>query len=78
MQKVISYNEREVRKGGSRQDISRGYNVWVDLVDPSEDEIRKTQKAFGLDEKCLEQCLNRSKKPEVRMLDKQVFTVFCR
>jgi magnesium transporter len=76
MQRVVSYNEREVRKGGSRDDIGRGYNVWVDLVDPSKDELQTVQRTFGLDEKALDQYHNKSKKPQVRFLNNQVFTIF--
>jgi magnesium transporter len=76
MQRVVSYNESEIRKGGSRDDIRRGYNVWVDLVDPSKEELGSAQKAFGLDAKSVEQCVNNSKKPQVRFLNNQTFTVF--
>jgi magnesium transporter len=76
MQRVVSYNESEIKKGGSREDIGRGYNVWVDLVDPSKEELKSAQKAFGLDAKSLEQCVNSSKKPQVRFLNNQTFTIF--
>lgn len=36
---IISYNEREVRQGGSKDDIRQGYNVWIDLVDPTTPEL---------------------------------------
>jgi len=39
MQHSISYNEREVRQGGSEDDIRQGYNVWIDLVDPTPPEL---------------------------------------
>jgi magnesium transporter len=76
MQRVVSYNEREVRKGGSRDDIGRGYNVWVDLSDPSKDEVKSVQKTFGLDEKLVEHYFNQSKKPQVRFLNNLIFTIF--
>ena len=76
MQKVVSYNESEIKKSGSRDDVARGYNVWVDLVDPSKEEIKSAQKAFGLDEKSVELCFNKSKKPQVRFLNNQTFTIF--
>jgi magnesium transporter len=75
MQKVVSYNESEIKKSGSRDDVARGYNVWVDLVDPSKEEIKSAQKAFGLDEKALQECF-KSKKPQVRFLNNQTFTIF--
>lgn len=76
LQKVVSYNEREIRNGGSREDIGRGYNLWVDLVDASEAELSAAQKSFGLDERAMKDYVNKSKKPQVRFLENQVFTVF--
>lgn len=36
MQNIICYNEREVREGqGSKEDIKKGFNLWIDIVDPS-------------------------------------------
>jgi hypothetical protein len=35
MRTIISYNEREVKYNGSKDDIKSGYNVWVDLVNPT-------------------------------------------
>lgn len=75
MQRVVSYNESEIKRGGSREDIGRGYNVWVDLMDPSKEELRNAEKTFGLDEKSVE-CINKSKKPQVRFLNNQTFTIF--
>ena len=41
MQKtVIYYNENEVIEGKeSREDIKNGYNVWIDLINPTPSEI---------------------------------------
>jgi hypothetical protein len=35
MQTVILYNEHEVRQGGNKEDIRRGYNLWIDITDPT-------------------------------------------
>ncbi|MEW6604157.1 MAG: CorA family divalent cation transporter [Thermoproteota archaeon] len=75
MQNVISYNEREVRRGGSKEDIRQGYNVWVDLSDPTPAELWKAQQSFHLDSKALEEYSNKSKRPQVRMLESHVFTL---
>ncbi len=40
LQNLISYNEMEVRPGGSKDDIQQGYNIWVDLIDPTYPELR--------------------------------------
>jgi magnesium transporter len=75
VQNAISYNEREVRQGGSKEDIRQGYNVWVDLSDPTPAEIWSAQQSFHLDAKALEEYANKSKKPQVRVLDSHVFTL---
>lgn len=75
VQSVISYNEMEVRQGGSKEDIRQGYNVWVDLADPTPAELRNAQQSFHLDGKALEEYVNKSKKPQVRVLDSHIFTI---
>jgi len=75
VQNIISYNEREVRQGGSKDDIRQGYNIWVDLADPTPPELLNTKQSFHLDSKALEEYSNRSKKPQVRVLDSHIFTL---
>lgn len=75
MQTVILYNEHEVKQGGSKEDIRRGYNLWIDITDPSPPEILAIQKNFDLDVKTLETFIHKSKKPEVRVLDSYTFTL---
>jgi magnesium transporter len=75
MQTTIAYNEKEVKERGSREDINQGYNLWVDLTDPSKVEIQKIQELFSLDVKAIETILNKSKKPQVRILDDHSFTI---
>ena len=31
MQKIVAYNEKEVKESGSKEDIKQGYNIWIDL-----------------------------------------------
>lgn len=76
MRSAISYNEAEVRQGGSKEDIRQGYNVWVDLTDPTPPELLSVQQSFHLDAKALQEYSNKSKKPQVRVLDSHVFTIF--
>jgi magnesium transporter len=75
MQTVILYNEHEVRQGGNKEDITRGYNLWIDITDPSPPEILAIQKNFDLDTKTLETFIHKSKKPQVRVLDNYTFTL---
>jgi magnesium transporter len=75
MQSVILYNEHEVRQGGNKEDIRRGYNLWIDITDPSPPETLAIQKNFDLDTRILETFIHKSKKPQVRVLDSYTFTL---
>lgn len=75
MQTIISYNEREVKYNGSKNDVKTGYNVWVDLVNPTPAELSSIQQSFHLDKVALEEYLNKSKKPQVRVVDNHKFAL---
>ncbi|MDQ3807463.1 MAG: magnesium transporter CorA family protein [Thermoproteota archaeon] len=75
MPTIISYNEREVKYNGSKDDINAGYNVWVDLVNPSIFELSSIQQSFHLDNLALEEYLNKSKKPQVRVVNSHKFAL---
>jgi magnesium transporter len=72
---IISYNEHEVNTEGSIDDLGNGYNVWIDLVDPDDTELLELANKFNLDAEAIQTYFNKSKKPEVRLLDNQLFTV---
>jgi magnesium transporter len=75
MQTTIAYNEQEIKEKGSKEDIKQGYSIWVDLVDPTKAEIQRIQEYFSLDAKAVEAILNKSKKPQVRILEDHTFTI---
>lgn len=75
MRTIISYNEREVKYNRSKDDIKSGYNVWVDLVNPTSLEISGIQQSFHLDKLALEEYLNKSKKPHVRVVGNHKFAL---
>ena len=75
MQTIIAYNEQEMKEKGTGEDIKRGYNVWIDLVDPTEKEMQEIQELYSLDERAIETIVNKSKKPQVRILEDHSFTV---
>jgi hypothetical protein len=40
LQNIICYNEREVKEGqGSKEDIKKGYNPQIDVVNPTESDL---------------------------------------
>jgi magnesium transporter len=64
-----------VKSDGSLDDLGNGYNIWVDLVDPNHEEMTELANKFTLDPEALETFFNKSKKPEIRILDNHTFTV---
>ncbi len=72
---IISYNEHEVKTDGSLDDLGNGYNVWIDLIDPDHEEFLGLGSKFNLDAESIETYFNKSKKPEIRVLDNHTFTV---
>ena len=72
---IISYNKSEVKYNGSKEDLEAGYNVWIDLVEPTATEVSNIQQSFHLDKVALEKYLNKSKKPHVRIVDNHKFTL---
>jgi magnesium transporter len=76
MQNIICYNEREVKEGqGSKEDVTKGYNLWIDVVNPTEADLFNLQQSFNLDSKAVEMLLNKSKKPVIKVLENQSLTI---
>ena len=75
---IICYNEDKVIEGkGSREDINDGYNLWIDIVNPTSSEISALEKSFNLDQKAIEKIdKQKTKKPKVMMFKNHKFTVF--
>jgi Mg2+ and Co2+ transporter CorA len=75
MQTAFAYNGTQVKLGGTKEDIKKGFKLWLDLVNPSLTEISEVQKTFNLDESALETLTHKSKKPQVRVLENHKFTI---
>jgi len=72
---IIAYNEHDVKSDASLDELGNGYNVWIDLEEPDHDELLGLANKFNLDPDALESYFNKSKNPEIRLLDNQTFTV---
>lgn len=74
---IIYYNENEViEENGSNEDIRKGYNLWIDLENPTSLEISNLEKTFGLDHSSVEKVEQKTKKSQVLMFKKYKFTIF--
>ncbi len=75
MQTSIAYNDNEIKQLGTKEDINKGYKLWVDVVDPTSSEIQDIRQTYGLDKDALEVFTSKSKKPQIRMSDAHIFTL---
>jgi|SRR5690242_2254491 len=75
MQTSIAYNDNEVKQSGTKEDITKGYKLWLDVIDPTSSEIQDIQQIYDLDKNTLEIFINKSKKPQIRMSNAQIFTL---
>ena len=50
-------------------------NIWIDLQNPSPELLHQVEHLFSLDRKAIEQYANKSKKPQVRVLENHTFIV---
>ena len=69
MQKTIFYyNKKEIieEKNDSGGYIRENYNLWIDISDPTNDDITNLEKQFSLNKKALDRIRQKSKKPAVK------------
>lgn len=75
MSTIFSYNKEQEKAEGSIEDLKKGYNVWVDVIDPDEKELENISQKFSLNRDAIQTCINKSKRPEIRQLDNHTFTL---
>ena len=76
MQRIIAYNENEVKEQKEFQNINSKDKAWIDLIDPTDETIKKIASYFHLDQSAVHLCRNKSKKPLIRLLEDHTFTIF--
>jgi magnesium transporter len=75
MQTILAYNENGIREEKNYQNIKPEDKIWIDLVDPSVQVINNLVSHFNLDQDAVDLYLNKSKKPQIRLLDDHKFTI---
>ena len=75
MQTLIVYNENEVTEQKEFQNLNSEDKIWIDLVDPTDEMLQNVVNHFHLDESTVELFTNKSKKPQIRLLDDHTFTI---
>ncbi|MDQ6724385.1 MAG: magnesium transporter CorA family protein [Thermoproteota archaeon] len=64
-----------MKENGDKNDINEGFNLWMDVVDPSPAEISNLQKEFGMDIETLKVVEREVKRPQVRIHENYTFTI---
>ncbi len=69
MQKTIFYyNQKEMieEKNELNGDLEKNHNIWIDISDPTDEDIANLEKQFSLNKKALDRIRQKSKKPVVK------------
>ena len=75
MQTIIVYNENQVEEQREFQNLKSDDKIWLDLVDPTDNDLESFVGYFHLDQSAVELVKNKSKKPQIRLLDDHTFTI---
>ena len=59
----------------SQIDLQNKYQIWIDLGDPSIEELNQIQEKFLIDANILNQYSSGLKKPQIRVLENYIFTI---
>jgi magnesium transporter len=65
---IFYYNKKEIieEKNDSGGDLRENYNLWIDIADPTNDDITNLEKQFSLNKNALNRIRQKSKKPAVK------------
>jgi len=77
MQTIITYNEHEAIESNDLLKSLEifGNKVWIDLIDPSVDDLENLKTTLNLDSKAIELYLNKNKKSQIRVLESHIFII---
>ncbi|MDR4510733.1 MAG: magnesium transporter CorA family protein [Nitrososphaeraceae archaeon] len=77
MYKIILYDKNGFQITDKIDDLKKDSSKkkWIDLIDPTQEEVKKIKQIFALDSDALEQYFNGSKKPDIRVLNNQRFII---
>lgn len=77
MYKIILYDKNGFQTTDKLEELKKDSSKkkWIDLTDPTQEEVKKIKQIFALDSDALEQYFNGSKKPDIRVLNNQRFII---
>ncbi len=74
---ISTYDKSRIREKNqiSHKDLQKEYKTWIDLEDPTSEEISQLQEIFLIDNNILNQYVTGVKKPQIRVLQNYIFTL---
>ncbi len=74
---MCTYSKAGIRQKNqiSQTDLQDEYQIWVDLEDPTSEELSRIQEIFLIDNNILKQYSSDLKKPQIRILKNYIFTL---
>jgi magnesium transporter len=75
MKRYIYYNSKGVRNEQKGSSASESDKLWIDISDPSPEDLQSIAKEYDLDEDSLKLIGQKTKRPQIRMLDNHIFSI---
>jgi len=69
------YNSGGLKEDGSKKDLSNGFRLWIDMVEPTPNELINLQNEYNLDSHAMDLIKQKAKRPQTRILDNYLFTI---
>ena len=71
----IYYNSNGIRNEQVRSSDSKSDKLWIDINDPSPEDLQSIAKEYDLDEDSLKLIGQKTKRPQIRMLNNHLFSI---
>lgn len=75
MNRYIYYNSNGIANESDRSSDKEPSKLWIDISDPSPDDLQSITREYGLDEDSVRLIGQRTKRPQIRILDNHIFTI---
>ena len=71
----IHYNSKGIKINQVGSSDSESHKLWIDISDPSSEDLQSIAKEYNLDEDSMRLIGQKTKRPQIRMLDNHIFSI---
>jgi len=75
VKRYIYYNSNGIANESDGSSDKEPSKLWIDISDPSPDDLQSITREYGLDEDSVRLIGQRTKRPQIRILDNHIFTI---